>query len=180
MVCCQNLPVTFQNSLKYFSIPVCSFALIMRTLTAFFLYPFVDAMSFRISALFSIRITRIFLLFNCSIHCFSSTRNCRLHKVGNICPFDGFQRTGYAHFSQFPFIIKSGSIDKETRTDMLNFHRFADSICCCTGNIRYKGGVLSVKALIREDLPLLRFPNRTICSRLAAGVLFRLIFYWAN
>ena len=33
--------------------------------------------------------------------------------------------------------------DKETRTDMLNFHRFADSICCCTGNIRYKGGVLS-------------------------------------
>ena len=31
-------------------------------------------MSFRISALFSIRITGIFLLFNCSIHCFSSSQ----------------------------------------------------------------------------------------------------------
>ena len=28
-------------------------------------------------------------------------------------------------------------------------------------------GPCPVKALIREDLPLLRFPNRTICSRLA-------------
>ena len=183
MVCCPKSAGNFSRiAWSIFSMPVCSFELIMRGLWphSFSIQSLVDAMSFRISALFSIRITGIFLLFNCSIHCFSSSQ------------LPSSQRSKAISVRSMAFNVRVMRISPNSPSSSnpgVSIKRQGPicwiSIALLTASVVVPGisdtraVSCPVKALIREDLPLLRFPNRTICSRLAAGVLFRLIFYWA-
>ena len=132
----------------------------------------------RISALFKIRITGMFLLFNCCIHSFST------------CKSFSSQRSRAMSVRSIAFKVRSMRISPSVPSSSnpgvsirTQGPMPCNSMALLTGSVVVPGisdtkaVSCPVKALISDDFPLLRRPKRAMCRRLAEGVLLRLMVY---
>ena len=135
----------------------------------------------RISALFKIRITGIFLLFNCCNHSFSFWRLFSPHsnKAMSVRSMAWSVRS----------IRISPSVPSSSNPGVSIMTQGpipCSSMALLTGSVVVPGMSdtkavsCPVKALISDDFPLLRRPKRAMCRRLAVGVLVRLIIRIGN
>ena len=160
------------------SIPCFSFALTMSGFcpNAFPMLSEMLGVSFRISALFNIRITGMFFASNCFFHSVSMRKS-----------FSS-QKSKAMSVRSIAFNVRSIRISPRMPSSsnpgvsmIMQGPMPCSSIALLTGSVVVPGISLTravswpVKALMSDDFPLLRRPKRAMCKRLADGVLLRLI-----
>ena len=179
MVCCPKSAGNFSRiAWCIFFIPVLSFALITRGFwpQSFSIRSRVDAMSFRMSALFSSKMTGMFFSSNCFIHFFSSSwaSSSQRSKAMSVRSM-AFSVRMMRISPNSPSSSNPGvSIKRQGPIPWISMALLTVSVVV-PGISDTRAVSCPVKALIKEDLPLLRRPKRATCRRLADGVLFKLI-----
>ena len=138
-------------------------------------------MFFRISVLFRIRITGIFLAFSCCIHSFSTCNSLSSQKSKAISVRSVAFKVRSIRISPSVPSSSNPGVSMMTQGPMP-----CSSMALLTGSVVVPGMSdtkavsCPVKALISDDFPLLRRPKRAMCRRLAVGVLLRLIIRNGN
>ena len=133
-----------------------------------------EEISLRMSALFRIRITGMFLAFNCCIQAASS------------CKLFSSQRSKAMSVRSIAFRVRSIRISPKVPSSsnpgvsmITQGPMPCSSMALLTGSVVVPGISLTravscpVNALINDDFPLLRRPKRAMCRRLALGVWLR-------